>query len=687
MNLDELRALREQITQDPTQIGDDQLAAARDAIAEQVAAAREAGPSPDGVKLLTALLEVKHAVDGEVQARASAAAELDSETQRLLADLDGQADNDEPEDKDAPLGVPADEPELIAASAAQAIGDAVAAGIAKAFAAQNQAAAAPATPPQGRTAKLTTSATVTQPRGNDVITAKVYAGAQVDDGALISDSVTLAKAIHDKWRTSYQAKNYAGRMPIAHVATTYPESRQLGNDAVANYTKLEAATSPQALTAAGLCAPLETLYDVPVIGSAARPVRDQALTRFGVERGGMTYRPSMSAASAVHGAGVWTVADDEAGTGEKACYVVECPGLEEEIIEAIYLCLEFSNITAKFDPETTAANVQQGMVAHSRLGENQLLAKMAAGSKLLTGAKVIGAVRDILVNLDKASAYYRNRHRLEGSLPLTWLAPGWVKSLMRADLARQMAAGDWAEALAPADALINQWFSHRDITPVWHLDGPAGTDEVQTVTITGTPTGGTFTLTYAGQTTDPIAYNATAAVVKAALAELSNVHAEDITVAGGALPGTAVTVTFGGGEYDGSNVPQMTASGAGLTGGSSPAVGVTTTTAGGGALTVQGVSIASQTYGDAAAAGAIPGFPDQIDSLLYTPGSWLFLDGGSLDLGLVRDSTLNAKNRYRQFSETFEGAAFRGVESLRLVMSVQPTGQTGGTSDLSAIAD
>jgi hypothetical protein len=53
----------------------------------------------------------------------------------------------------------------------------------------------------------------------------------------------------------------------------------------------------------------------------------------------------------------------------------------------------------------------------------------------------------------------------------------------------------------------------------------------------------------------------------------------------------------------------------------------------------------------------------------------------------VRDSTLNARNRYRQFSGEFEGAAFRGIESLRLVMTVQPTGQTAGTADLSAIAD
>lgn len=105
------------------------------------------------------------------------------------------------------------------------------------------------------------------------------------------------------------------------------------------------------------------------------------------------------------------------------------------------------------------------------------------------------------------------------------------------------------------------------------------TNEVQTVTITGSPTGGTFTLTFNGQTTAAIAYNANAAAVQSALEALSNINVGDVTATGGALPGTAVTVTFGG-QYLGVNVAQMTATGS-LTGGSTPAVAVTTATAGG----------------------------------------------------------------------------------------------------------
>lgn len=115
------------------------------------------------------------------------------------------------------------------------------------------------------------------------------------------------------------------------------------------------------------------------------------------------------------------------------------------------------------------------------------------------------------------------------------------------------------------------------------LYGPYGgnVSEGQTVTVTGGPTGGSFTLTLAGQTTAAIAWNATAAAVQTALEALSNVNVGDVTVTGGPAPGTPHVVTFGG-QYAGEDMPAMTASGASLTGGTSPAVGITTSTAGGG---------------------------------------------------------------------------------------------------------
>jgi hypothetical protein len=102
---------------------------------------------------------------------------------------------------------------------------------------------------------------------------------------------------------------------------------------------------------------------------------------------------------------------------------------------------------------------------------------------------------------------------------------------------------------------------------------PDDANEVQTVTLTGAPTGGTFTLTYDGQTTGTIAYNASAATVDAALEALSNIGSGDVAVTGSA--GGPYTVTFGG-ALAATNVPEMTANGASLTGGATETISVST---------------------------------------------------------------------------------------------------------------
>lgn len=105
----------------------------------------------------------------------------------------------------------------------------------------------------------------------------------------------------------------------------------------------------------------------------------------------------------------------------------------------------------------------------------------------------------------------------------------------------------------------------------------AGANEVQTVTITGTPSGGTFTLTFDGETTAAIVYNPTASAVQAALEALSNLDPGDVIVSGST--GGPFTVTFGG-KRGGRNVTQLTSTPS-LTGGSTPSVTHATTTGGG----------------------------------------------------------------------------------------------------------
>lgn len=95
---------------------------------------------------------------------------------------------------------------------------------------------------------------------------------------------------------------------------------------------------------------------------------------------------------------------------------------------------------------------------------------------------------------------------------------------------------------------------------------------IQTITIKGSPTGGTFTLTFDGQTTSGIAYNAAASAVQTALRALSSVPSSTLAVTGNA--GGPYTVTLSGALVTTGAVSLITKNAASLTGGTSPDVTV-----------------------------------------------------------------------------------------------------------------
>jgi len=70
----------------------------------------------------------------------------------------------------------------------------------------------------------------------------------------------------------------------------------------------------------------------------------------------------------------------------------------------------------------------------------------------------------------------------------------------------------------------------------------------------------------------------------------------------------------------------------------------------------------------------LPDFPSQVQWALYPEGSLLLLDGGTLDLGLIRDSTLVRTNDYMQFSEIFESVANVGGLPLWITSPLDDTG-------------
>lgn len=90
-----------------------------------------------------------------------------------------------------------------------------------------------------------------------------------------------------------------------------------------------------------------------------------------------------------------------------------------------------------------------------------------------------------------------------------------------------------------------------------------------------------------------------------------------------------------------------------------------------------------QIFGSQTSGAALLAFPTTVIWYLFSEGTFLFLDAGTLDLGLVRDSTLNGTNDYKIFLETFEGVAKVGVESLRITSNLALRGSASATTVVS----
>jgi len=83
----------------------------------------------------------------------------------------------------------------------------------------------------------------------------------------------------------------------------------------------------------------------------------------------------------------------------------------------------------------------------------------------------------------------------------------------------------------------------------------------------------------------------------------------------------------------------------------------------------------SQIFPAQSANAALDPFPTHANWFIFAEGSFMFLDGGTLELGIVRDSVLNSTNDFQIFGESFENVAYLGIESLEVVSAFCANGQ------------
>ena len=388
----------------------------------------------------------------------------------------------------------------------------------------------------------------------------ITAGADIPGytaGSPMNDMKDVASAFEKRIHALRRVNGGDGEQHIvASIATQYPEERVLTTDAESNWAKIQAVTGPEALVASGgHSAPFEVKYDIFGLGTTARPLKD-ALPKFQADRGGIRFVTPPVLSSYANAVGIWTAANDSAETpnpASKLSLTVSAASENTVATDAVTLQLQFGNLMTRAYPELIARHNELGLIQHAREAEGQILTRLTALSTAVTSTSLIGVARDFLVQLGRAAANYRGRHRLEADAPLRVIAPAWIKDAMVADLALA-APGD---STLNAAAEIDGYIASRNINITYHID--------------------------------------------------------DFT--------------------------------------------------------------------DAQGASAMNEFADTFVWYMFAEGTFLFLDGGTLDLGVIRDSTLVGTNDYKMFVETFEGVAKVGVESLKVTSTISVNGVAAALRD------
>lgn len=245
------------------------------------------------------------------------------------------------------------------------------------------------------------------------------------------------------------------------------------------------------LAAGGWCAPSEIRYDFFNIACEDGLID---LPTFGVTRGGIRFPVSPSLADAIGSNAfggfavpfsnasvpfLWTEADDiltVTGSPNKPCMRVPCPDFEEERLECYGICLTAGNLTDDAYPEATQNTLRLLMAAHAHAMNARLIALMVAQSSapITTGEFAGGGTpatakpvfQQVLSGIDLGATDYRARYGMCADDILEVVAPYWLRSVIRADLAWR----NGVDLLSVSDEQINAFFTDRNLRVQWVND-------------------------------------------------------------------------------------------------------------------------------------------------------------------------------------------------------------------------
>lgn len=100
-------------------------------------------------------------------------------------------------------------------------------------------------------------------------------------------------------------------------------------------------------------------------------------------------------------------------------------------------------------------------------------------------------------------------------------------------------------------------------------------------------------------------------------------------------------------------------------------------------LALRNIRVAAWTIDEfttaAANAGAVNAYPSTFKVILNHPGAFVYVDGGTLDLGVIRDGDMVNDNTFRVFDEEFWNVAMWGVAAWDIEFSLCANGASAGS--------
>jgi hypothetical protein len=447
-------------------------------------------------------------------------------------------------------------------------------------------------------------------------------------GTDFKSSAEVAQAFVQKLNAIKRSGGGDGeQLSVASIVASFPEDRMLApGDIEGNARKIEEVTGETAIVAAGgYCAPLQVKYDIFGLGTAARPVRD-GLPAFGTTRGGIRYVTPPKLGDYTGAVGLWSAGADVIGG-------------TTQIISNKALTSNVATITTSAPHGYTAGQTVTIAGVGAPFDGTYVIASVPTSTTFTyakTATDVTSGTATGTANLVKPCLHVNCAAELTATADAVTLCLTFGNLMTRAYpelVSRHNALALVQHARFAEQNLLTQIGAQSTaITSSYSL----GTARDFLLAI------GKAAAAYRNRhrmnRTTPLRVIAPEWVLDAIREDLArqlpgdNMIATPDAIISGYLASRNVNITW---HMDDTFASQST--------------------------------------------GTIVDFPSTIRWFIFAEGTFLFLDGGTLDIGVIRDSALVGVNDYKTFVETFEGVAKVGVESIQVTTTTHVTGATVGT--------